>query len=75
MALGLVHLFHVEHGVESPRAADVRAHLESPGRGGLVDLLLELAAASPEVRDRLEIRAAAGTCGSGGGVGVAHCAP
>uniref|UniRef100_UPI0003748431 SWIM zinc finger family protein n=1 Tax=Nocardiopsis lucentensis TaxID=53441 RepID=UPI0003748431 len=58
VALGLVHLYNLEHGVEVPSAPDTRAYLESLGHGELVDLVLEAAAASPGLRRRLEMRAA-----------------
>ncbi|MDT0330002.1 hypothetical protein [Nocardiopsis lambiniae] len=63
MALGPVHLFNVEHGVETPAVAGTRAYLESLGHGELVDLVLEIATSSPGVRDRLEMRAVAGAGG------------
>ncbi|WP_152442613.1 SWIM zinc finger family protein [Nocardiopsis kunsanensis] len=64
VALGLVHLYNADHGVETPRAPDLQAYLRSLSTTDLVELVLEATDASPELRGRLELRASAAGYGS-----------
>ncbi|WP_116247817.1 SWIM zinc finger domain-containing protein [Nocardiopsis sp. FIRDI 009] len=58
VAVGLVHLYNLEHGVPTPETPDLKSYLRSRDRDELVALLLEAVDASPDLRRRLEIRAA-----------------
>lgn len=71
VALGLVHLDNTERGVELSSTPDVRSLLESLERTELVELVLEAAGTVPELRRRLELRAALAEGGSASGSGRA----
>ncbi|MEV2278776.1 DUF6880 family protein [Nocardiopsis sp. NPDC049922] len=58
VAVGLVHLYNLEHDVPNPKAPDLRSYLRSRDHGELVELVVEAVDASPELRRRLEMRAA-----------------
>jgi uncharacterized Zn finger protein len=54
VAVALVFLYEQEHGGEVPRRPDLRARLGDLDRDRLLDLLIEAADASREVRRRLQ---------------------